>query len=236
MRKTFEKLVTDCLCSVPCYPAKYAFIVIFIYDILCLADHCNSFFSAAKSSWELQTARSLLIVIVLSSMTGRSQSHSFLLFLSGEKWRFDLLGGEWNNLIECVLLFASCSFTSVALKYCQITSVWTLVSATVLVNLLFTSKLCFSLFSLFWQVYISLFTSNTYSCVFFGEMKKKLYLYWANYNLVIRMSSLMRVDLFLNEFWVLYQNLWDKKALPTLMLASSFLKRELFLIDLVFIL
>ena len=76
---------------------------------------CNSFFSAAKSSGELQTASSFLIV--LSPMTGRSQSHSFLLFLSGEKWRFDLLRGEWNNLIECVLLFASCSLTSVALKY-----------------------------------------------------------------------------------------------------------------------
>ena len=111
--------------------------------------------------------RSFLIVIVLSPMTGRSQSLSFLLFSSGEKWRFDLLQGEWNNLIECVLLFASYSFTSVTLKYCQITSVWTLVSATVLVNLLFTSKLCFSLFSLFWQVYISLFTSNMYSCIFF---------------------------------------------------------------------
>ena len=34
VRKTFEKLVTDSLCSVPCYPAKHAFIVIFIYDIL----------------------------------------------------------------------------------------------------------------------------------------------------------------------------------------------------------
>ena len=86
---------------------------------------CNSFFSATKSSGELQTARSFLIV--LSPMTRRSQRHSFLLFLSGEKLRFDLLRGEWNNLIECVLLFASCSFTSVALKYRQITSVWTLV-------------------------------------------------------------------------------------------------------------
>ena len=229
MRKTFEKLVTDCLCYVPCCPAKYAFIVIFIYDILCLADHCNSFFSAAKSSWELQTARSFLIVIVLSSMTGRSQSHSFLLFLSGEKWRFDLLRGEWNNLIECVLLFASCSFTSVALKYRQITSVWTLVSATVLVNLLFTSKLCFSLFSLFWQVYISLFNSNTYSWFFFGEIKKKLYLYWANYNLVIRISSLMRVDLFLNEFWVLYQNLWDKKSSPHFDVSFVIFKERTFL-------
>ena len=103
---------------------------------------CSSFFSAAKSSGELQTARSYLIVI--SPMTGRSRSHSFLLFLSGEKWRFDLLRGQWNNLIECVLLFASCSFTSVALKYREIMSVWTLVSATVLVNLLFASKLCFS--------------------------------------------------------------------------------------------
>ena len=84
---------------------------------------CNSFFSAAKSSWQLQTARSFLIVIVISPMTGQSQSHSFLLFLSGEKRRFDLLRGKWNNLIECVLLFASCSFTSVALKYRQITSV-----------------------------------------------------------------------------------------------------------------
>ena len=35
---------------------------------------------------------------------------------------------------------------------------------------------------------------------FFGEMKKKLYLYRANYKFVIRLSSLMRVDLFLNEF------------------------------------
>ena len=128
-------------------------------------------------------------------MTGRSQSHSFLLFLSGEKRRFDLLRGEWNNLIECVLLFASCSFTSVALEYRQITSVWTLVSATVLVNLLFTSKLCFSLFSLFWQVYISLFASNTYSCIFFPVGRRKSCIY-----IVIRFSSLMRVDLFLNEF------------------------------------
>ena len=63
---------------------------------------CNSFFSAAKSSGELQTARSFLIV--LFPMTGRSQSYTFLLFLPGEKWRFDLLQGGWNNLIECVLL------------------------------------------------------------------------------------------------------------------------------------
>ena len=34
--KNIGELVTDCLCSVPCYPAKYAFIVIFIYDILLL--------------------------------------------------------------------------------------------------------------------------------------------------------------------------------------------------------
>ena len=125
---------------------------------------CNSSFSAAKSSGELQTARSF--PIVLSPMTGRSQSHSFLLFLSGEKWRFDLLRDEWNSLTECVLLFASCSFMSVALKYWQITSVGTLVSATVLVNLLFTSKLCFSLFSLFWQVYVSFFLLQTRTLVF----------------------------------------------------------------------
>ena len=93
---------------------------------------CNSFFSVAKSSGsgELQTVRSFLIVFSSMSHDGRSQSHSFLLFLSGEKWRFDFLRGEWNNLIECVLIFASCSFTSVALKYRQITSVWTLVLAS----------------------------------------------------------------------------------------------------------
>ena len=140
---------------------------------------CNSFFSAAKSSGELQTARSFLIV--LSPMTGRSQSHSFLRFLSGEKWRFDLLRGEWNNLIECVLLFASCSFTSVALnsKYRQITSVRTLVSATVLVNLF---NCCLppsfaSVNSISFDRYIFLFLLQTRTLVFFGEMKKKLYLY-----------------------------------------------------------
>ena len=133
----------------------------------CLTDHAILSLSLIFFCSEIQLRTSILVVIVLSPMTGQSQSHSFLLFSSGEKWRFDLLRGEWNNLIECVLPFASCSFASVPLKYCQITSIWTLVSATVLVNLLFTSKLCFSLFSLFWQVYISLFTSNTYTCNFF---------------------------------------------------------------------
>ena len=165
MKKTFEKLVTDSLCSVPCYPAKYAFIVSLI--MLFLA--CYSFFTAAKSSGELQTTRSFLTVIVHSPMTGRSQSHSFLLFLSREKWKCDLLRGEWNNLIECVLLFASCSFTSVALKYRQITSVWTLVSATV-VNLL---QLIQSLLAV---IYFS-FCFKHVLLYFVGEVKKKLCLY-----------------------------------------------------------
>ena len=130
------------------------------------------------------------------------------MFSSGEKWRFYLLRGEWNNLIDRVCLaFCFMQFHVGRFEIPPITSVWTPVTATVLVNLLSTSKLCFSLFSLFWQVYISLITSNTYSCIFFGEMKKKLYLYRANYIFVIRFSSLMRVDLFLNEFLVLYQNL-----------------------------
>ena len=82
-----------------------------------------------------------------------------------------------ENFDRVCLAFGFMQFHVGPLKYRQITSVWTLVSATVLVSLLFTSKLCFSLFSVFWQVYISLFTSNTYPCIFFGEKKKKLYLY-----------------------------------------------------------
>ena len=139
---------------------------------------CNSLFSAAKSSWEFQTARSFLIVIVLSSMTGRSQSHSFLLFSSGEKWRFDSLRGEWNNLIECVLLFASCSFTSVPLKYLQITSIWTLVSATVLVNLLFTFKLCFYQFiqSLLAGIYFSFYFKHVLLYFFRWDEEKAVFI------------------------------------------------------------
>ena len=41
-------------------------------------------------------------------------------FIWIKKWRFDLLRGEWNNLIEGVLLFASCSFTSGALNHVHV--------------------------------------------------------------------------------------------------------------------
>ena len=51
VRKTFEKLITDFLFSVPCYPAKYVFIVIFIWhfivSLIMLFLACN-FFSAEK--------------------------------------------------------------------------------------------------------------------------------------------------------------------------------------------
>ena len=64
---------------------------------------CNSFFSAAKSSWELQTARFFLIVIVLSPMMARSQSHSFLLFSSGEKMENRLVT-RWVEQFDRVCL------------------------------------------------------------------------------------------------------------------------------------
>ena len=55
VRKTFEKLVTDFLFSVPCYPAKYVFIVIFIWhfivSLIMLFLACN-FFSAEKNRVE----------------------------------------------------------------------------------------------------------------------------------------------------------------------------------------
>ena len=55
-----------------------------------------------------------------------------------------------------------------------------LVLATVLVNLMFTFKLGFIL---------KTFPSNTYSCIFFGEMKKPLCLYWADYKFLTRFIS-----------------------------------------------
>ena len=132
---------------------------------------CNSFFSAAKSSGELQTARSF--PIVLSPMVGRCQSHSFLLFLSGEKWRFDLLRGEWNNLIECVLLFASCSFTSVALNHVRLDSGIGNNSCQFVVYLQALLQLIQSLLA---GIYFSFYFKHVL-LYFFGEMKKKLYLY-----------------------------------------------------------
>ena len=40
VRKTFEKLVTDCLCSVPCYAAKYIRLLSFSFmKFYCLVDH-----------------------------------------------------------------------------------------------------------------------------------------------------------------------------------------------------
>ena len=163
---------------------------------------CNSFFSAAKSSWELQTARSFLIhiVIVLSPMTGRSQSHSFLLFSSGEKWRFDLLRGEWNNLIECALLFASCSFTSVPLKYRQITSVLTLVSATVLVNLLFTAPSFASVYSVSFGTYIFFFLLQTRSLVFFSVR-------WRKVVFILSELQLCNPIQFINACWLVLERI-----------------------------
>ena len=136
----------------------------FIVSLIMLFLACNSFFSAAKSSWELQTAHSFLIhvVIVLSPMTGRSQSHTFLLFSSGEKWRFDLLRGEWNNLIECAYAFCFMQFhvgpSEIPPNHVRLDSGIGNSSCHFVV---YGSKLCFSLFSLFWHVYIFLFTSNT---------------------------------------------------------------------------
>ena len=65
-----------------------------------------------------------------------------------------------------------------------------------------------SVYSVSFGRFIFLFLLQTRTLVFFsGEMKKKLYLYWADYKFVIRFSSLKRVDLFSNEVWVLHFSL-----------------------------
>ena len=105
MRKTFEKLVTDSLCCVPCYAAKYAFVVIFIYDILlsrlsCHSQHVTHFFSAAKV--ESRTS--------IRAFFSYPISQSSSVFIGGI---YEVTGTSLSSVS------ASCSFKSVALKYRQ---------------------------------------------------------------------------------------------------------------------
>ena len=152
---------------------------------------CNSFFSAAKSSRELQTARSFPDPIKFKATV------FFCFHLdSGGKWRFYLLRGEWNKFIECVcFLLHAVSRRSLEIPPDHVR----LVSATVLVNLMFTSKLCFIL---------ETFPSNMYSCIFFGETTKPLYLYWADYKFVIRFISACWLH-FLTSYQINYHKTSD---------------------------
>ena len=125
MSKAFEKLVTNCLCCVPCYPAKYAF-VIFFYDILlsrwsCYSlIACNSYFFCSKNRVK--------------------NFNPCVLFQSNKPVFFCFhrrnLRGEWNKFIEgvCFMQFQVGRF-EIPPDHVH------LLFATFLVNLKFTSKL-----------------------------------------------------------------------------------------------
>ena len=102
------------------------------------------------------------------------------------------MSGTILSSVSC--FFASCSFTSVALKYPlkyrQITSVW--------YRQQFLSIFCLPPSFAFSLFLISLL-AGIYFLFYFKHALLYLFLVF-----VIRFSSLMHVDLFLNEFWVQY--------------------------------
>ena len=92
------RTVSDSVCSVPCYLLSMRLLSFSFTTFYCVVYHAililQQFLSAAKSSRELQTAR---------SFSDPKATVFFCFHLdSGGKWRFYLLRGEWNNFIECV--------------------------------------------------------------------------------------------------------------------------------------
>ena len=111
MRKTCRPLRPN-LCALPCYPnpAKYAFIVIFIYDILLslimLFLACNSFFFLQWNQVENFKPR------VLSPIS-KPQSSAVFIWMKREIWFVT----RWMEQFYWVcLLSALCSFMSVTLS------------------------------------------------------------------------------------------------------------------------
>ena len=107
VRKIFEKLITDCLCSVPCYPAKYAgffFLHFHLWHFMlwsCYSQHVILFF-LQQNRVEKTSIRAFFFNPIAA-----------VFFCFHPRNCYEVSGTSYRMC----LLSASCSFTSVALKY-----------------------------------------------------------------------------------------------------------------------